>query len=98
MARETTVLIEKDDHGFYAWYPELKGCQSQGNTLEEAMADIKEAAELSQDAARRRAERAGFDLLRLKGGHRIQVNASSESPSRFTAQRSSRRRHCSCAL
>jgi predicted RNase H-like HicB family nuclease len=46
MARKATVLIEKDEHGFYAWCPELKGCQSQGLTLEEVMANIKEAAEL----------------------------------------------------
>jgi predicted RNase H-like HicB family nuclease len=46
MARKATVVIEKDEHGFYAWCPELKGCQSQGPTLEEVMADIKEAAEL----------------------------------------------------
>ena len=46
MARKATVLIEKDEHGFYAWCPELKGCQSQGDTLEETLANIKEAAEL----------------------------------------------------
>jgi predicted RNase H-like HicB family nuclease len=46
MARKATVVIEKDGHGFYAWCPELKGCQSQGATLEEAMANIKEAIEL----------------------------------------------------
>jgi predicted RNase H-like HicB family nuclease len=46
MPRKTTVVIEKDEHGFYAWCPELKGCQSQGLTLEEVMANIKEAAEL----------------------------------------------------
>jgi predicted RNase H-like HicB family nuclease len=46
MARKATVLIEKDEHGFYAWCPELNGCQSQGNTREETMANIKEAAEL----------------------------------------------------
>jgi predicted RNase H-like HicB family nuclease len=46
MARKASVVIEKDEHGFYAWCPELKGCQSQGCTLEEAMANIKEAAEL----------------------------------------------------
>ena len=39
-------MIEKDEHGFYAWCPELKGCQSQGNCLEEAIANIKEAIEL----------------------------------------------------
>ena len=46
MARKATVVIEKDEHGFYAWCQELKGCQSQGLTLEEVMANIKEAAEL----------------------------------------------------
>jgi predicted RNase H-like HicB family nuclease len=46
MARKATVLIEKDEHGFYAWCPELKGCQSEGATLEAAMANIKEAVEL----------------------------------------------------
>jgi predicted RNase H-like HicB family nuclease len=46
MRRKATVVIEKDEHGFYAWCPELRGCQSQGLSLEEVMANIKEAAEL----------------------------------------------------
>ena len=46
MARKASVVIEKDEKGFYAWCPELKGCQSQGATLEEAIANIKEAIEL----------------------------------------------------
>ena len=46
MARKASVVIEKDANGFYAWCPELKGCQSQGTTLEEAIANIKEAIEL----------------------------------------------------
>jgi predicted RNase H-like HicB family nuclease len=46
MARKATVIIEKDASGFYAWCPELKGCQSQGTTLEEAIVNIKEAIEL----------------------------------------------------
>lgn len=46
MNRKASVVIEKDEHGFYAWSPELKGCQSQGDTLEEVMANIKEAIEL----------------------------------------------------
>ena len=46
MPRKATVVIEKDENGFYAWCPELKGCQSQGNALEEAIAHIKEAIEL----------------------------------------------------
>lgn len=46
MVRKASVVIEKDEHGFYAWCPELKGCQSQGATLEETIANIKEAIEL----------------------------------------------------
>jgi predicted RNase H-like HicB family nuclease len=46
MSRKASVVIEKDEHGFYAWCPELKGCQSHGATLDEAIANIKEAIEL----------------------------------------------------
>ena len=46
MVRKASVVIEKDEHGFYAWCPELKGCQSQGDTLEEAVANVREAIEL----------------------------------------------------
>jgi predicted RNase H-like HicB family nuclease len=46
MARKASVVIEKDANGFYAWCPELKGCHSQGSTLEEVIANIKEAIEL----------------------------------------------------
>ena len=46
MRRKASVVVEKDEHGFYAWCPELKGCQSQGQTLEESLANIKEAIEL----------------------------------------------------
>jgi len=46
MTRKASVVVEKDEDGFYAWCPELKGCQSQGSTLEEALANIREAIEL----------------------------------------------------
>ncbi len=46
MMRTIGVVIEQDEHGCYAWCPELKGCQSQGATVEEALANIREAAEL----------------------------------------------------
>jgi predicted RNase H-like HicB family nuclease len=46
MTRKVSVVIEQDEHGCYAWCPELKGCQSQGATIEEALANIREAAEL----------------------------------------------------
>jgi predicted RNase H-like HicB family nuclease len=44
---KSTVLIEKEeDEGFIAVVPELKGCHTQGETLVEVMANIKEAIEL----------------------------------------------------
>lgn len=46
MAYKVNVIIEKDEDGYYAYSLELEGCQSQGDTLEEAKANIKEAVEL----------------------------------------------------
>ncbi len=40
------IIIEEDEDGFYAYCPELKGCQSQGDTLEEVQNNITEAVEL----------------------------------------------------
>jgi len=41
-----TSIIEKDDYGYYAYCPELKGCQTEGETYEEAVSNLKEAVEL----------------------------------------------------
>ncbi|QWK20713.1 MAG: type II toxin-antitoxin system HicB family antitoxin [Hydrogenobacter thermophilus] len=38
--------MEKDEHGYYAYCPELEGCQTQGDTLEEVLENVKEAIEL----------------------------------------------------
>jgi predicted RNase H-like HicB family nuclease len=46
MKNNLNIIIERDKHGYYAYCPELKGCQSQGDTFEEAMTNIKEAIEL----------------------------------------------------
>ena len=45
MDYKVSVVIEKDEFGYYAFSPELEGCQSQGDTFEEVMANIKEAIE-----------------------------------------------------
>lgn len=47
MARKFHVLIEQDeDGGYIGKVSELKGCLSQGDTLDELMENIKEAIEL----------------------------------------------------
>lgn len=46
MSYKVTVVIEQDDDGYYAYTPELEGCQSQGDSLDEILANIKEAITL----------------------------------------------------
>lgn len=63
MAYKISVVIETDEDGYYAYCPELEGCQSQGDTLDEVMANIKEAAELyletlTEDEIRARVSRS----------------------------------------
>ena len=60
MSYKVSVVIEKDDHGYYAFAPELEGCQTQGDSLEEALANIKEAIELYREAI-------GFTLGEMPG-------------------------------
>jgi len=40
------VVIEADEDGYYVSCPSLQGCYSQGDTYEEALADIKDAIRL----------------------------------------------------
>ncbi|MEK6814880.1 MAG: type II toxin-antitoxin system HicB family antitoxin [Nitrospirota bacterium] len=46
MSYKVSIVIEKDEHGCYAYCPDLEGCQTQGRSLEEAIDNIKEAIEL----------------------------------------------------
>lgn len=45
--REFYVIIERDEDGYYVGeVPQLRACYSQGRTLDEVMANIKEVIEL----------------------------------------------------
>lgn len=46
MTYKVNVVIEKDDFGYFAYVPDLKGCHTQGESLEEVMKNMKEAIEL----------------------------------------------------
>lgn len=46
MTYKVSGVIEKDDEGFYAHCPELPGCQTQGDSIEEAVKNLREAIEL----------------------------------------------------
>lgn len=52
MQREFSVVVEKDEAGFYvASVPALPGCHTQARSLDELMERIREAIELSLEDA-----------------------------------------------
>ena len=46
MSKRLNIIIEKDESGYYAYCPDLEGCQIQDDTLDEVTENIKEAIEL----------------------------------------------------
>jgi len=46
MSYKVSVVIEKDEYGYYTYCPELEGCQTQGDSLDETIGNMKEAIEL----------------------------------------------------
>lgn len=44
------AIIEKDEDGYFAYIPEMRGCVSQGKTYEETLSNIKEAAKLYMES------------------------------------------------
>jgi len=46
MNHNLQAIIEQDKDGYYAFVPELKGCHTQGDSMEEVMKHIKEAIDL----------------------------------------------------
>ncbi|PIT92075.1 MAG: type II toxin-antitoxin system HicB family antitoxin [Candidatus Harrisonbacteria bacterium CG10_big_fil_rev_8_21_14_0_10_42_17] len=41
-----SIIIEKDNDGYFALCPELQGCYSQGETYEEVLENIRDAIKL----------------------------------------------------
>jgi len=46
MKYKVSITIERDMYGYYAFCPELEGCQTQGESIEEVLRNVKEAIEL----------------------------------------------------
>ncbi len=46
MTCKLTAIIEQDADGAFAYCPELKGCHTQGDTVDEALFNLREAAAL----------------------------------------------------
>jgi predicted RNase H-like HicB family nuclease len=41
-----SVVIERDDDGYFAYCPQLKGCYTQGESYEEALENVRDAIRL----------------------------------------------------
>ena len=70
MAREFSVIIERDAEGYYvASVPALHGCHTQAKSLDELMVRIREAVELClEDPA------DSFEALDFVGVQKITVS------------------------
>jgi len=67
--REFSVVIERDDEGFYvASVPELEGCHTQARSLDKLMRRIKEAIELCLEV-----EQQGASATEFIGVQRVAV-------------------------
>jgi predicted RNase H-like HicB family nuclease len=70
--RYTLILEKEDDGGYVAIVPVLPGCVSQGDTREEVIQNIREAAELYIEDCIENGDpipqEAGREFLELKTG------------------------------
>ena len=58
------ILIEKDENGIYiASCPALQGCYSQGDTVDEALQNIKDAIQLHIEARQALGETITIEIL-----------------------------------
>lgn len=74
MARIFHVIIEQDEDGGYVGkVPELKGCLSQGDTLDELMKNIKEAIELCLEVESEKKSSITEENIRFVGVQEITV-------------------------
>ncbi len=74
MARTFHVIIEKDEDGIYVGrVPELQGCLSQGDTLDELMKNIKEAIELCLEVQSKEKARIEEEQIKFVGIQEIEV-------------------------
>ena len=66
--REFYVVIEKDEDGFFVGeVPQLKGCYTQGKSLDELMVNMKEVIELCLE------DEGDREIPEFVGIHKIEI-------------------------
>ena len=62
-----TVILERDQEGgYHAFCPALRGCHTQGDTLDEALANITEAIEAYPESLRAHGEPLPLEDIFIK--------------------------------
>ena len=66
MAREFTVVIERDEEGYLVGsVPALKGCHTQGGSMDELLERLKEAIRLCLEVEGEDSAERGFSNIRM---------------------------------
>jgi predicted RNase H-like HicB family nuclease len=62
-----TVILEREqDGGYHAFCPSLKGCHSHGDTLDETLANIREAIGAYLESLQKHGEAAPMEDILIK--------------------------------
>ena len=64
--RYTVILEHQPDGGYHIFCPALQGCRSEGDTLEESLANIKEAIEVYLESLKAHGEKPPIEDLLIK--------------------------------
>ncbi len=65
--RHYTVILEREEDGAYhAFCPVLKGCHTQGDTVEEALANAREAIEAYLESLQKQGEPVPVEDILIK--------------------------------
>ena len=62
MKKSVTIIVEKASDGFSAYVPELPGCVTFGNSLDEIKENIREAITLQLEGMKEDGEEVPFNL------------------------------------
>lgn len=74
MTKTFHVIIEQDEDGGYVGrVPELQGCLSQGDTLDELMKNIREAIELCLEVESKENQKVAIENIKFVGVQEITV-------------------------
>jgi len=78
MKQRYTVLLEPDeDGGYHAYCPILPGCHSEGDSVEEALGNVREAIELYVESLTAHGEAVPTETGLVIASAEIETHASS---------------------